>query len=299
MVSLSHSFSCRLAPPHVLPGVVAPAWAEGRSLRLPRFAPAQRWGSGRACRCSEVPGERGVGSDWRRKPLKGHEMRKEMALRDRRILAERADLGIWARLAHLLKTRLLALANEAERARKQSAPQDLERTQNAEGNGAPSPGAGASPARLSFAEEAGQGPWARPASGLPPGARDDGGRPLPPLPLPGSCSVPRNPSQRFERIGSGLGPEPTCPARPRPVSGIAPARKFGRNALISLDSDSDGGAALRCGLAREKRRSQATRLKRPPAAASPVASFERLPFSNQRKLRRTAPRWPRSDSWAK
>jgi hypothetical protein len=66
-----------------------------------------------------------------------------------------------------------------------------------------------------------------------------------------SCSVlgvPRNPAQRFEnarfRFGRGRVPR----GRPCPIPGIAPDRVFERNALISLDSDSDGGAGLLCGL---------------------------------------------------
>jgi hypothetical protein len=54
-----------------------------------------------------------------------------------------------------------ALRSKSERGRKQLAPQPLEKAQNAEGNGAPSAEARASPARLGLDEDGDQGQWAQ------------------------------------------------------------------------------------------------------------------------------------------
>jgi hypothetical protein len=53
----------------------------------------------------------------------------------------------------------------------------------------------------------------------------------------GSYRVPQNPSEHLEKARYRLGLGRPSPCRPGPTSGVAPARKFGRNALTTLDSD--------------------------------------------------------------
>jgi hypothetical protein len=71
------------------------------------------------------------------------------------------------------------------------------------------------------------------------GGRNHGGRPLPRRPVPGSCGVPRNPAQCLDMARFGLDPGALVPVDPVRSRAMARARKFGRNALISPDSDSD------------------------------------------------------------
>ncbi len=89
---------------------------------------------------------------------------------------------------------------------------------------------------------------------------------------PPPCSV--------SETGEGDHPKGGGGGAPQGGLGLTPARKFGRNALISLNSDSDG-APLRCALAVTSGfAGDASR--RPPPAASPVPSFERPAFQTRK-----------------